>query len=124
MKRILSLILALLMAACALPALADAAPVEVTVLFHGSTVSDDTAVLEKLNAYLAEKIGVTVKPVWGSWANFNELVMNALNSGSDEYDMMFTCSWTDNAYSTYAKRARSSGWTTPRTIWLRSTFRT
>lgn len=104
MKKFLALVLALLMVACALPALADAAPVEVTVLLNGNNVTDDAAVLEQVNAYLAEKIGVVVKPVWGTWSNFNELAMNALNSGSDEYDMMFTCSWTDNAYSTYAKK--------------------
>ncbi len=104
MKRILAFVLAAILVACCLPALAAAAPVEVTVLLEGNNVTDDAAVLEKVNAYLAEKIGVTVKPVWGTWSNFNELAMNAINSGSDEYDMMFTCSWTDNAYSNYAKK--------------------
>ena len=53
---------------------------------------------------LAEKIGVTVKPVWGTWANFNDLASNAINAGSDEYDVMFTCSWTSNEYAPYAKK--------------------
>ena len=91
MKKLLSLVLAALLIVAALtPALAES-PVEITVLFEGCNVTDDTAVLEKLNAYLAEKIGVTVKPVWGTWANFNDLASNAINAGSDEYDVMFTC---------------------------------
>ena len=104
MKKLLSLVLAALLIVAALtPALAES-PVEITVLFEGCNVTDDTAVLEQLNAYLAEKIGVTVKPVWGTWANFNDLASNAINAGSDEYDVMFTCSWTSNEYAPYAKK--------------------
>ena len=84
MKKLLSLFLAALLIVAALtPALAES-PVEITVLFEGCNVTDDTAVLEQLNAYLAEKIGVTVKPVWGTWANFNDLASNAINAGSDD----------------------------------------
>lgn len=62
MKKLLSLVLAALLIVAALtPALAES-PVEITVLFEGCNVTDDAAVLEQLNAYLAEKIGVTVKP--------------------------------------------------------------
>ena len=58
MKKLLSLVLAALLIVAALtPALAES-PVEITVLFEGCNVTDDTAVLEQLNAYLAEKIGV------------------------------------------------------------------
>ena len=104
MKKLLSLVLAALLIVAALtPALAES-PVEITVLFEGCNVTDDAAVLEQLNAYLAEKIGVTVKPVWGTWANFNDLASNAINAGSDEYDVMFTCSWTSNEYAPYAKK--------------------
>ena len=104
MKKLLSLFLAALLIVAALtPALAES-PVEITVLFEGCNVTDDTAVLEQLNAYLTEKIGVTVKPVWGTWANFNDLASNAINAGSDEYDVMFTCSWTSNEYAPYAKK--------------------
>lgn len=104
MKKLLSLVLAALLIVAALtPALAES-PVEITVLFEGCNVTDDAAVLEQLNAYLAEKIGVTVKPVWGTWANFNDLASNAINAGSDEYDVMFTCSWTSNEYAPYAQK--------------------
>lgn len=61
MKKILAMLLVLMMTLGLVPALAEA-PVEVTILLEGNNVSDDTAVMEKLNAYLSEKIGVTVKP--------------------------------------------------------------
>lgn len=102
MKKLLSLILAAMMLLCVVPAMADA-PVEITILLEGNNVTDDAAVLEQLNPYLAEKIGVTVKPVWGTWANFDDLALNAVNTGSDEYDIMFTCSWTKNEYAKFAK---------------------
>ncbi len=103
MKKFLALILAAVMLLTLVPAMADS-PVEITMLLCGCTVTDDAAVLEKLNAYTAEKIGVTLKPTWGTWGNFNDLAMNAVNSGSDEYDIIFTCSWTDNQYAPYAKK--------------------
>ena len=103
MKKFLALILAGLMLLAIVPAMADA-PVEITLLLEGNNVTDDAAVLEKLNAYLTEKIGVTIKPTWGTWGNFDELARNAVNTGSDEYDILFTCSWTANEYATYAKK--------------------
>ena len=103
MKKFLALILAAVMLLTLAPAMADS-PVEITMLLCGCTVTDDAAVLEKLNTYTAEKIGVTLKPTWGTWGNFNDLARNAVNTGSDEYDIMFTCSWTDNEYAPYAKK--------------------
>lgn len=102
MKKLLALILAAMMLLACVPAMAEA-PVEITILLDGNNVTDDAAVLEILNPYLAEKIGVTIKPVWGTWANFDDLALNAVTSGSDEYDIMFTCSWTKNEYAKYAK---------------------
>ena len=103
MKKILALILAAVMLLTLVPAMADDA-VEITMLLEGGNVTDDAAVLEKLNAYLTEKIGVTLKPTWGTWGNFDQLAQNAVNTGSDEYDIMFTCSWTANEYAPYAKK--------------------
>ena len=103
MKKMLALLLAALMLLTIVPALADG-PVEITMLLEGNNVTDDAAVLEKLNAYLAEKIGVTVKPTWGTWGNFDQLALDAVNTGSDEYDILFTCSWTSNEYAKYAKK--------------------
>ncbi len=103
MKKFLALLLVAMMALSLVPAMADEAPVEVSILLEGNTVSDDAAVLEKLNAYLAEKIGVTVKPIWGTWSDFDDKAVNAINSGDASIDMMFTCSWTKNGYSNYAR---------------------
>ena len=103
MKKFLALILAAVMLLTLVPAMADS-PVEITMLLEGNNVTDDAAVLEKLNAYLTEKIGVTLKPTWGTWGNFDSTAQNAVNSGSDEYDILFTCSWTANEYAPYAKK--------------------
>ena len=103
MKKFLALILAAVMLLTLVPAMADS-PVEITMLLEGNNVTDDAAVLEQLNAYLAEKIGVTLKPTWGTWGNFDQLAQNAVNTGSDEYDILFTCSWTANEYAPYAKK--------------------
>ena len=103
MKKFLVLILAAVMLLTLVPAMADN-PVEITMLFCGCNVTDDAAVLEKLNAYLGDRIGVALKPVWGTWGNFNSLALNAVNTGSDEYDIMFTSSWNDNEYAPYAKK--------------------
>lgn len=68
----------------------------------GSNVSDDKAVLEKANEYLTEKINAEIQPIWGTWSDFNDGAVLSLQSGED-VDIYFTCSWTSNAYSTYAK---------------------
>ena len=84
MKKLFSILLSLMMlATIPCPGIAET-PVEITILLEGSTVTRDEDVLALLNPYLAEKIGVTVKPVWGTWANFNDLASNAINAGSDE----------------------------------------
>ena len=103
MKKMFVLLLAAVMLLATVSAMA-AAPVEITMLLEGNNVTDDAAVLEKLNAYLTEKIGVTLKPTWGTWGNFDDLAFNAVTTGSDEYDILFTCSWTKNEYAPYAKK--------------------
>ena len=103
MKKFLALILAAMMLLSLVPAMADS-PVEITILLEGNNVTDDAAVLEKLNAYLNEKIGVKIVPTWGTWGNFDQIAQNAVNSGRYEYDILFTCSWTANEYAPYAKK--------------------
>jgi len=103
MKKFLALILAAVMLLTLVPAMADS-PVEITMLLEGNNVTDDTAVLEKLNAYLTEKIGVTLKPTWGTWGNFDDLALDYVTSANDEYDILFTCSWTKNEYAKFAKK--------------------
>ena len=79
MKKLLALILAAVMLLTLVPAMADDA-VEITMLLEGCNVTDDAAVLEKLNAYLTEKIGVTLKPTWGTWGDFDQTAQNAATS--------------------------------------------
>ena len=103
MKKMLALLLAAMMLLAVVPAFAEG-PVEITMLLEGNNVTDDAAVLEKLNAYLTEKIGVTLKRTWGTWGNFDQLALDYVNSSSNEYDILFTCSWTSNEYAKYAKK--------------------
>lgn len=79
---------------------------EVTIkwMYHGSTVTDDKAVMEKVNAYLKDKINAKLEVIWGSWADFDEKARLSINGG-DDVDIYYTCSWTPTIeYATMAKR--------------------
>ena len=77
-------------------------PVTLTWYLDGNTVSDDKAVLEKANEYLKEKLNVTLKPIWGTWGDFEDNVVLSI-SGGDDVDIYFTSSWTRNEYNAYAR---------------------
>lgn len=77
-------------------------PVTLTWYLEGNTVSDDKAVLEKANEYLREKLNVTLKPIWGTWGDFENNVVLSINGG-DDVDIYFTSSWTPNEYNAYAR---------------------
>jgi len=103
MKKILSLMLALVLA-LSLGGLAHADDLPtITIMFHGSNVSDDTAVLEKVNEYIADKVGAKLEVIWGTWGDFDEKATNALTTGDSTVDMVFTCSWSADEFNTYAK---------------------
>lgn len=103
MKKLLSLVLALAMIlSVAGFAFAEDLPT-ITIMFHGSNVTDDTAVLEAVNAYIADKVGAKLEVVWGTWGDFDDKATNALLSGDTGIDMVFTCSWSADEYNTYAK---------------------
>ncbi len=103
MKKVLAMILAALMLLTATSfALAEDLPT-ITIMFHGSNVTDDSAVLEAVNAYIADKVGAKLEVVWGTWGDFDEKATNALLSGDSGIDMVFTCSWSADEYNTYAK---------------------
>lgn len=70
---------------------------------HGSNVTDDSAVMEKVNEYLGEKLNVTLEPIWGTWGDFDEGSTLAINGG-DDVDIYFTCSWSADEYNQYAKK--------------------
>ncbi|MBQ8161109.1 MAG: ABC transporter substrate-binding protein [Clostridia bacterium] len=104
MKKILSIMLALAMALslCSFSQAADL-PV-ITILFHGSNVSDDTAVLERVNEYIADKVGAKLEVVWGTWGDFDDKATNALTTADSDIDMVFTCSWSADEYNSFAKK--------------------
>lgn len=82
-------------------------PVTLKMWFHGSNITDDTAVMEKINEYLTEKINATLEPIWGTWSDFDDTVRQAINGG-DNVDIYFTCSWT--AGDEYNKMAKQGAW--------------
>jgi putative aldouronate transport system substrate-binding protein len=77
-------------------------PVTLKWYLHGSNVSNDTAVLEAANAYLQEKLNVTLEPIWGTWGDFDTNSVLALQGG-DDVDIYFTCSWSADEYNKFAK---------------------
>ena len=103
MKKLLALLMAVAMLLTAANfALAEDLPT-ITIMFHGSNVTDDTAVLEAVNDYIADKVGAKLEVVWGTWGDFDEKAVNALLSGDTGIDMVFTCSWSSDEYNKYAR---------------------
>ena len=104
MRKLFCLILslAMILSLCSM-AQADDLPT-ITIMFHGSNVSDDTAVLEAVNEYIADKVGAKLEVVWGTWGDFDEKAVNALISGDTGVDMVFTCSWSADEYNSFAKQ--------------------
>lgn len=78
-------------------------PVTLKWYLHGSSVTDAAPVLEKANEYLAEKLNVTLEPIWGTWGDFDDGVTLALNGG-DDVDIYFTAAWGANEYNNFAKK--------------------
>lgn len=78
---------------------------EVTLkwMYHGSTVTDDKAVMEEINKYLKEKINAKLEMIWCGWGDFDDKVKLAINGG-DPVDIYFTCSWSANEYAAYTKK--------------------
>lgn len=78
---------------------------EVTLqwMYHGSTVTDGDAVAAKINEYLKDKINAKLEMIWCGWGDFDDRVKLAINGG-DPIDIYFTCSWSANEYSAYAKK--------------------
>ena len=79
-------------------------PVTLKMWFHGSTVTPEASekVMAELNAYLADKINVTLEPIWGTWGDFDTNVPTAM-AGGDDVDIYFTCNWSANEYNKYAR---------------------
>lgn len=78
-------------------------PVTLTMYFGGcDSVTDDTQAMEAVNAYLQEKINVTLEPIWGSWSDLDQNISLSLQGG-DNVDIYFTCAWSSNEYNKFAR---------------------
>ena len=109
MKKLLSMLLVcvMLVGVFSVGAFADGEelePVTLRIWFHGSTVTPDASekVMEEVNKYLADKINVTLEPIWGTWGDFDQATTTAL-AGGDDVDIYFTCNWSANEYNKYAR---------------------
>ena len=69
--------------------------VELTWYQVGDNQKDDSAVLEQVNKYTEEKIGVKLNIVKVGWGDYNQKMQVVINTG-DAWDMCFTCSWTND----------------------------
>lgn len=69
--------------------------VELTWYQIGDAQKDKDMVLEKVNEYTAEKIGVKLNVINVSWGDYNQKLQVAINTG-DEWDLCFTCSWAND----------------------------
>lgn len=78
---------------------------EVTIkwMTTGNSVTDDKAVMEKVNEYLKEKINAKLEMNWATWGDFDDKATMAINGG-DDIDIYFTCFWSRNEYVSYSKR--------------------
>ena len=77
-------------------------PVTLKMYFDGSNVTDDSQVLDAANAYLKEKLNVTLEPVWGTWGDFDTNSVLSLQGG-DDVDIYFTSSWSADEYNKFAR---------------------
>ncbi|MBN3523984.1 ABC transporter substrate-binding protein [Paenibacillus apiarius] len=67
-------------------------PVELIWYTIGTPQKDVDKVMEKVNEYTAEKIGVTVKMKMFDWGDYNQK-MGVIAASGEPYDIAFTCSW-------------------------------
>lgn len=77
--------------------------VTLTWMTEGNNVTDDKAVMEKVNAYLKTKLNCELKVKWQTWGDFENKQILAINGG-DPIDLYFTCSWTSLTYPAAAKK--------------------
>ena len=69
--------------------------VELTWYQVGDSQADDDKVLEEVNKYTSEKIGVKLNLVKVGWGDYNQKMQVVINTG-DEWDRCFTCSWAND----------------------------
>ena len=69
--------------------------VELTWWQIGDAQKDQERVLEKVNEYITEKIGVKLKINTAGWGDYDQKMQVVINTG-DDWDLCFTCSWANN----------------------------
>lgn len=78
--------------------------VELTWWQIGDAQKDQDKVLEKVNEYTTEKIGVKLKVNTAGWGDYNQKMQVVVNTG-DDWDLCFTCSWANNYFQNADKGA-------------------
>lgn len=78
--------------------------VELTWYQVGDTQKDANTVIEKVNEYTAEKIGVKLKIINVGWGDYNQKMQVVINTG-DKWDLCFTCSWANDYLQNVQKGA-------------------
>lgn len=69
--------------------------VELTWYQVGDTQKDADKVLEEVNKYTTEKIGVKLNIINVGWGDYNQKMLVVINTG-DKWDLCFTCSWAND----------------------------
>ena len=69
--------------------------VELTWYQVGDTQKDAQKVIDKVNEYTTEKIGVKLNVINVGWGDYNQKMQVVINTG-DKWDMCFTCSWSND----------------------------
>lgn len=69
--------------------------VELTWYQVGDTQKDQQMVIDKVNEYTEEKIGVKLNVISVGWGDYNQKMQVVINTG-DKWDMCFTCSWAND----------------------------
>ncbi len=78
--------------------------VELTWYQVGDAQKDSQMVIDEVNKYTAEKIGVKLNVVNVGWGDYNQKMQVVINTG-DQWDLCFTCSWTNDYLQNAQKNA-------------------
>lgn len=70
----------------------------------GDTQKDAQMVIDKVNEYIVDKIGVKLKVNYVGWGDYNQKMQVIINTG-DKWDMCFTSSWTNDYLQNVTKGA-------------------
>jgi putative aldouronate transport system substrate-binding protein len=70
-------------------------PVELVWYQIGDPQADMEKVVQKVNEYTKDKIGVTLKINQIGWGDYNKKMQVLINTG-EVFDLMFTCSWAND----------------------------